>query len=281
MAEEYLEIAFEIKAMCDELSRKLLQWHWEGCGHGKLPQLLEYVAQRTKQAPDYFGNLPQHGKDTVWQQLDTTWCMRVLLDPGDNPGNAGGTPPIRFLADAKRPGGARHACNGLRVARNAAAHATDLYGTAQAVAAFTEAVEDLEESYEENAISRKELDRYRKAARRAVAACAEGKKPQQKQPAQEKSAPKKPSGNKTAKAADDRKQPVSRQRSESRGGTAEAAQRRGNEKPSVRKNSPKKRSGNAAQRKKQEAASPRWGIVLAAVVVLLALLLRGKELGIF
>ena len=29
MAEEYLQAAFEIKAACDDISRKLLRWHWE------------------------------------------------------------------------------------------------------------------------------------------------------------------------------------------------------------------------------------------------------------
>ena len=29
MSEEYLQAAFEIKAACDDISRKLLRWHWE------------------------------------------------------------------------------------------------------------------------------------------------------------------------------------------------------------------------------------------------------------
>ena len=167
MAEEYLQAAFEIKTMCDELSRRLLRWHWEKQDGKTLPQLAEYVAQRTQQAPEYFSRMPELAGVRDWQKLDTTVCMRVLLDPGDG---AEGT-PLRLLSAAPRPVAARHACNGLRVARNAAAHATEPAGAAEAAACFAETVEDLAESYGEAVFTAAELQKYRKAAARAVQRC--------------------------------------------------------------------------------------------------------------
>ena len=82
MSEEYLQAAFEIKAACDDISRKLLRWHWEEKpGAHSVDALLKHLAQRQKESPDYYERLPELNGRTGWQQLDTTLCMRVLLDP--------------------------------------------------------------------------------------------------------------------------------------------------------------------------------------------------------
>lgn len=169
MEQTYLQISFEIKAMCDELSRRLLRWHWEQQEGRTMRQLVEHVARRTEQAPDYFGRMQELSAKSTWQQLDTTLCMRVLLDPGDGAGER----PLRLLSTAPRPVLARQSCNGLRMARNAAAHATDLTGTAEAAAAFAEAVEKLDEGYGGAVFTDAELEKYRKAAARAVNLCRE------------------------------------------------------------------------------------------------------------
>ncbi|MBQ7859048.1 MAG: hypothetical protein IJ347_02785, partial [Faecalibacterium sp.] len=83
MAEEYLQAAFDVKTMCDELSRRLLRWHWEKQQGKTLVQLAEHVARRAEQAPELFARLPAVGTKGGWQQLDTTRCMRVLLDAGE------------------------------------------------------------------------------------------------------------------------------------------------------------------------------------------------------
>ena len=73
MAEEYLQAAFEIKAACDDISRKLLRWHWEKKpGAHSVDALLKHLAQRQKESPDYYERLPELNGRTSWQQLDTT-----------------------------------------------------------------------------------------------------------------------------------------------------------------------------------------------------------------
>ena len=47
MAEQALQAAFEIKTACDEISRRLLRWHWEHKpGSHSLGALLDHIAQR-------------------------------------------------------------------------------------------------------------------------------------------------------------------------------------------------------------------------------------------
>ena len=82
MQDEALQAAFEIKTECDEISRRLLRWHWEQKpGSHSLVALLRHIAQRQKESPDYYDRMPDLSGKTSWQQLDTTLCMRVLLDP--------------------------------------------------------------------------------------------------------------------------------------------------------------------------------------------------------
>lgn len=59
MPEEALQAAFEIKTACDEISRRLLRWHWEHKpGAHSLGALLDHVAQRQQESPDYYDRMP-------------------------------------------------------------------------------------------------------------------------------------------------------------------------------------------------------------------------------
>ena len=130
MQDEALQAAFEIKTECDEISRRLLRWHWEQKpGSHSLDALLRHIAQRKKESPDYYDRMPDLSGKTSWQQLDTTLCMRVLLDPEKDAAK-----PLDLLGNTAHPAAARRACNAVRTARNEAAHATDRTDAAQAAA---------------------------------------------------------------------------------------------------------------------------------------------------
>ena len=101
MPEEYLQAAFEIKASCDEISRKLLRWHWESRpGPHSFDALLDHIRRRQEESPAYYGHMPDVGRKTGWQQLDTTICMRVLLDPESD-----AAAPLDLLGQTAHPGG--------------------------------------------------------------------------------------------------------------------------------------------------------------------------------
>ena len=134
MQDEALQAAFEIKTECDEISRRLLRWHWEQKpGSHSLDALLRHIAQRQKESPDYYDRMPDLSGKTSWQQLDTTLCMRVLLDPEKDAAK-----PLDLLGNTRHPGAARRACNAVRTARNEAAHAADAQDAAQAALLFNE-----------------------------------------------------------------------------------------------------------------------------------------------
>lgn len=277
MPEQYLQAAFEIKAMCDELSRRLLRWHWEKQRGLTLRQLMEYIARRTEQAPDYYGRIPAPDSKGSWQQLDTTVCMRVLLDPGD--GEEG--QPLRLLSDAPRPVGARHACNGLRIARNAAAHATELEGAAEAAARFSQAVEDLADCYGEEAFTAAELEKYRRAAARAVKQCAGAA-----QAAPEEAADPAAGAAKNARAKGSKsgakqggqgkatagKTPSAAKSRASRGGNGGGA--------AAAKSRRTGRGRKPSARRRRLGGLERLFLALGAVVVLTALWLRARALGL-
>lgn len=167
MPEEYLQTAFEIKAACDEISRRLLRWHWEQKpGAHSLNALLEHLEQRRRESPEYYDRLPDLSGKTSWQQLDTTLCMRVLLDP-----EQGAARPLDLLGNTPHPGAARRACNAVRAARNEAAHAADRTGAARAAVLFDEAVEYLEEGYAGTAFREAELAQYYRQAEEFRARC--------------------------------------------------------------------------------------------------------------
>ena len=156
MSEEYLQAAFEIKAACDDISRKLLRWHWEEKpGAHSVDALLKHLAQRQKESPDYYERLPELNGRTGWQQLDTTLCMRILLDPEKDAAR-----PLDLLGNTPHPAAARRACNAVRMARNEAAHASDRTAAAQAAIRFNEAVEELEAGYEGTALTTGDLEKY-------------------------------------------------------------------------------------------------------------------------
>ncbi len=99
MSEEYLQAAFEIKAACDDISRKLLRWHWEEKpGAHSVDALLKHLAQRQKESPDYYERLPELNGRTGWQQLDTTPRLQRGTD-----GPQRGRPRLR--QDRSRTGG--------------------------------------------------------------------------------------------------------------------------------------------------------------------------------
>ena len=167
MPEEALQAAFEIKTACDEISRRLLRWHWEHKpGAHSLGALLDHVAQRQQESPDYYDRMPDLSGKNSWQQLDTTICMRVLLDPEKDAAK-----PLDLLGNTSNPGAARRACNAVRTARNEAAHATDHTDAAQAAILFNEAVESLEDGYVGTAFRENELARYYRDAENYLARC--------------------------------------------------------------------------------------------------------------
>ena len=105
MPDEALQAAFEIKAACDDISRKLLRWHWEEKpGAHSVDALMKHLAQRQKESPDYYERLPELNGRTGWQQLDTTLCMRVLLDPEKDAAR-----PLDLLGNTEHPAAARRA----------------------------------------------------------------------------------------------------------------------------------------------------------------------------
>ena len=160
MQDEALQAAFEIKTECDEISRRLLRWHWEQKpGSHSLDALLRHIAQRQKESPDYYDRMPDLSGKTSWQQLDTTLCMRVLLDPEKDAAR-----PLDLLGNMAHPAAARRACNAVRAARNEAAHASDRTAATQAAILFNEAVEALEEGYAGTALRTADLSSYYRTA---------------------------------------------------------------------------------------------------------------------
>lgn len=167
MPEETLQVAFEIKTACDEISRRLLHWHWERKpGAHSLNALLEHIAQRQQESPEYYERMPDLSGKTSWSQLDTTLCMRVLLDPEKDAAR-----PLDLLGNTEHPGAARRACNAVRTARNEAAHASDRTAGTQAAILFNEAVEALEEGYAGTALRTAELEQYYRQAEEFLERC--------------------------------------------------------------------------------------------------------------
>ena len=259
MQDEALQAAFEIKAACDEISRKLLRWHWEQKpGSHSLDALLRHIAQRRKEDPDYYDRMPDLSGKNNWQQLDTTRCMRVLLDPETNAAK-----PLDLLGNTARPGAARHACNAVRTARNEAAHAADASDAAQAALRFNEAVEALEEGYAGTALRETELAQYYREAENFLARCG-AKTPiePQTRPAERTRQAAKPAGRTQKTAAK-----TSRNNPGKRSNTGSAGRRTA--------------SGSDPRRKKRsrQTAGNRSMVVGLLVVLVLGLALRGCGMG--
>lgn len=254
MPEEALQVAFEVKTACDELSRRLLRWHWEQRpGSHTLDALLQYVARRQKESPDYYDRMPDLNAKTSWKQLDTTFCMRVLLDPEKDAAN-----PVDLLGNTARPAAARKACNAVRVARNQAAHAAEPSDGAQAAILFNEAIEYLEQAYLDTAFSESELAKYYRQAEQFLNRCgarepiAEPKSKVQKRAETKQAAkPRAASGKKTAAG-----KKTTKVKTKTKGG-----------------------SHTAARKKKKNAGTNKVLWVLLAALVL-GLLVRAAGMGL-
>lgn len=255
MPEEALQVAFEVKTACDELSRRLLRWHWEQRpGSHTLDALLQYVARRQKESPDYYDRMPDLSAKNSWKQLDTTFCMRVLLDPEKDAAD-----PVDLLGNTARPAAARKACNAVRVARNQAAHAAEPSDGAQAAILFNEAIEYLEQAYLDTAFSESELAKYYRQAERFLDRCGAREPVAEPRPkAQKRAEPKraaKPrvaSGQKTAAG-----KKTTKAKSKTKGGSHTAARKK--------------------QKKRAGTSKVLW-LLLAALV--LGLLVRAVSMGL-
>ncbi len=259
MQEKALQVAFEIKTTCDEISRKLLRWHWEQKpGKHDAASVLDHIAKRQKECPEYYERTPDLAGKTSWQQLDTTLCMRVLLDP-----EKGAKKQLDLLGYAAHPGAARRACNAVRTARNEAAHAADTKDGIQAAILFNEAIEALEEGYTGTAFSEKELAQYYREAEGYLDRCG-AREPTSK------------------KKADDNVNKATKNtgRKKGKGNTARSTNKQTTARHSDEQAVPKH---NKAQRR--AAAVPKrihggWGLwVLLFVVLLLGLGVRAVSMG--
>ena len=272
MPDETLQAAFEIKTACDEISRKLLRWHWEQKpGPHTLDSLLEHIRHRAQENPDYYERMPDLAGRTSWQQLDTTLCMRVLLDP-----EKGAARPLDLLGNMPHPAAARRACNAVRTARNEAAHASDRTAGIQAAILFNEAVEALEEGYAGTALSTAELAGYYRMAESFLERCG-GKKPLA-------SASAEPERSETGRnRTGSGRKPADAGRSGPQGGRAASRSRAGggSSRSSGRSAGSGSRSSRAAKKKRAQEKKQADRAVLAVLlaILVLGLLLRGCALG--
>lgn len=260
MPDEALQAAFEIKAACDDISRKLLRWHWEEKpGAHSVDALMKHLAQRQKESPDYYERLPELNGRTGWQQLDTTLCMRILLDPEKDAAR-----PLDLLGNTPHPAAARRACNAVRMARNEAAHASDRTAAAQAAIRFNEAVEELEAGYEETALTTGDLEKYYRMAEDFLSRCgaSETIEPQKKT---EDEAPRRQKSQKSGSTS--RKRQSGGSRTTSKGTSGRNSRSRQN-------------MQTTARRKKRQRTQSRALTVVLLAVVLLGLLVRAWTMGL-
>ena len=249
MSEEYLQAAFEIKAACDDISRKLLRWHWEEKpGAHSVDALMKHLAQRQKESPDYYERLPELNGRTGWQQLDTTLCMRILLDPEKDAAR-----PLDLLGNTPHPAAARRACNAVRMARN-------------------EAVEELEAGYEGTALTTGDLEKYYRMAEDFLSRCgaSETIEPQKKA---EDEAPRRQKSQKSGSTS--RKRQSGGNRAASGRGTSSRSRN-----TSGRNSRSRQNMQTTARRKKRQRTQSRALTVVLLAVVLLGLLVRAWTMGL-
>ena len=262
MPQEALQAAFEIKTACDEISRRLLRWHWEKKpGSHSLGALLDHIAQRQQESPEYYDRMPDLSGKNSWQQLDTTICMRVLLDPEKDAAK-----PLDLLGNTSNPGAARRACNAVRTARNQAAHAADHTDAAQAAILFNEAVECLEEGYAGTALRENELARYYRQAEDYLARCG-AKEPIAASRASEETPAARSTQRQSSKAAPARS-------SQSR----KTGSRSGSKNTAAHSGSAKGRSNTKRNKKQKKSGNKAVMLVLLAALVL-GLLVRAWSMG--
>lgn len=248
MSEEYLQAAFEIKAACDDISRKLLRWHWEEKpGAHSVDALMKHLAQRQKESPDYYERLPELNGRTGWQQLDTTLCMRVLLDPEKDAAR-----PLDLLGSTPHPAAARRACNAVRMARN-------------------EAVEELEAGYGGTALTTGDLEKYYRMAEDFLSRCgaSETIEPQKKA---EDEAPRRQKSQKSGSTSRKRQSSGSRTTSKGTSGRSRNA--------SGRNSRSRQNMQTTARRRKRQRTQSRALTVVLLAVVLLGLLVRAWTMGL-
>ena len=247
MPEEALQAAFEIKTACDEISRRLLRWHWEHKpGAHSLGALLDHVAQRQQESPDYYDRMPDLSGKNSWQQLDT----------------------LDLLGNTSNPGAARRACNAVRTARNEAAHATDHTDAAQAAILFNEAVESLEDGYVGTAFRENELARYYRDAENYLARCGAKEPIVSSRTPEEKTAAHEPARQSTKQGQNRSTQ--SRKTAGSRSS--------GSRSTTARSSSAKSRS-TAGRKKKQRRTGNKTVFIVLLVVLLLGLAVRAWSMG--
>ena len=261
MPDEALQTAFEIKTTCDEISRKLLRWHWENKpGEHSLGALLDHIRTRQQESPEYYDRLPDLTGRNSWQQLDTTLCMRVLLDPEKDAAK-----PLDLLGNTPHPSAARRACNAVRTARNEAAHAADRTDGTQAAILFNEAIESLEEGYAGTAFKTSELEQYYRMAEDFLSRCGA-----QKPLASAKAEEEEP-------RASMRNRNGTKPRSQSRGsGNA----RRTNSGRSAGRGNGSRSRGSGRKKQRRVHYSRKMAVVLVAAVVL-GLVVRAVSMGLF
>ena len=251
MPEEALQAAFEIKTACDEISRRLLRWHWEHKpGSNSLGALLDHIAQRQQESPDYYDRMPDLSGKSSWQQLDTTICMRVLLDPEKD-----AEKPLDLLGNTSSPGAARRACNTVRTARNEAAHATDQTDAAQ-------------DAYAGTAFRENDLARYYRQAEEFLSRCG-AKEPvaSSRAPAEEK-----PAAHSTSR------QSTRQSQSRKTGSSRSAGKRTAAHSNSGRSSSAKGHKNTNCKKKRKNSGNQTVMIVLLAALVL-GLLVRAWSMG--
>ena len=266
MPDEALQTAFEIKTTCDEISRKLLRWHWENKpGEHSLGALLDHIRTRQQESPEYYDRLPDLAGRNSWQQLDTTLCMRVLLDPEKDAAR-----PLNLLGNTEHPAAARRACNAVRTARNEAAHASDRTAVAQAAILFNEAVEALEEGYAGTAFKTSELEQYYRMAEDFLSRCG-AKKPLASAKAEEEEP-----------RASTRNRNGTKPRSQSRGsGSSRSGNaRRTNSGRSAGRGNGSRSRGSGRKKQRRVHYSRKMAVVLVAAVVL-GLVVRAVSMGLF
>lgn len=269
MPDEALQAAFEIKAACDDISRKLLRWHWEEKpGAHSVDALLKHLAQRQKESPDYYERLPELNGRTGWQQLDTTLCMRILLDPEKDAAR-----PLDLLGNTPHPAAARRACNAVRMARNEAAHASDRTAAAQAAIRFNEAVEELEAGYEGTALTTGDLEKYYRMAEDFLSRCgaSETIEPQKKA---EDEAPRRQKSQKSGSTTSRKRQSGGNRAASGRGTSSRSRNTSG------RNSRSRQNMQTTARRKKRQRTQSRALTVVLLAVVLLGLLVRAWTMGL-
>ena len=208
--------------------------------------------------------MPDLSGKTSWQQLDTTLCMRVLLDPEKDAAR-----PLDLLGNTEHPAAARRACNAVRTARNEAAHASDRTAAAQAAILFNEAVEALEEGYAGAPLRTSELGQYYRLAEDYLSRCG-AKKPIASAAPEEKAPRAAKSGQSTAGRKKEGASGSASRRSSAKQNTSG---RSSGGRPQNRKQGGS-RNSRARARQKQKQANRTVLLVLLAILAV-GLLIRG------